>query len=463
MPQPTPTPSLPPDRHGGAPLRILMTGASGFLGSRLSSALRAQGHELVHVSRRAPPAAHRGEPRAAGPTPGRLSELQGDFSSDQRCADWLPRLQGVDVVINAAGILRETRTQRFDDVHVRGPIALFDACAQAGVRHVLQVSALGADEGARSAYHLSKRAADQHLLALPLRASVVQPALLYGPGGASARLFTGLAALPWIPVPGDGQQAVQPLHVDDAVAALLALVREGGPTGRTVLAGPKAMPLSGFLQQLRAALGLGPTRVLRIPAALVDLAAWAGERLPGALLDLDTWQMLQAGNTGDASAVQRLLGHAPRAPAEFVAPAEAPAQRTLAQLGWLLPLLRLSLALVWLVTAWVSIAVFPQAQSLALLERSGVPAPWAPLLLWGAALLDLALGLATLFLHRWRALWRVQALLILFYTLVITLRLPEFWAHPYGPVLKNLPMLALLCLLDTLSPPRRAARRTAPA
>jgi hypothetical protein len=55
-----------------------------------------------------------------------------------------------------------------------------------------------------------------------------------------------------------------------------------------------------------------------------------------------------------------------------------------------------------------------------------------------------------LFLRRRRLLWLAQMLLIIGYTIIITVRLPEFWFHPYGPLLKNLPMLAAIYLLYTL-------------
>jgi len=66
---------------------------------------------------------------------------------------------------------------------------------------VVQISALGADTNARSAYHLSKRAADDVLRGLPLRAAIVQPSLVYGPGGTSAALFNKMAMAPLLPLP----------------------------------------------------------------------------------------------------------------------------------------------------------------------------------------------------------------------------------------------------------------------
>ncbi len=113
----------------------------------------------------------------------------------------------------------------------------------------------------------------------------------------------------------------------------------------------------------------------------------------------------------------------------------------------LLPVLRLSLSTTWLVTAWVSAFVYPRADSLDLLARAHVPDFLAPAALYGAAALDGVLGLG-IWLPRWRrAMYLAQMALIAFYTVVISVWLPEFWAHPYGPVLKNLPILALIYAL----------------
>jgi hypothetical protein len=86
-----------------------------------------------------------------------------------------------------------------------------------------------------------------------------------------------------------------------------------------------------------------------------------------------------------------------------------------------------------------------------------VPPAWQPLALYGAAALDLLLGLLTLWpLRRQRWLWSAQIALIAGYTLIISWRLPEYWLHPYGPLTKNLPLLALLVLLFVLAPRHKA-------
>jgi hypothetical protein len=147
----------------------------------------------------------------------------------------------------------------------------------------------------------------------------------------------------------------------------------------------------------------------------------------------------------------RDISHAtwlPRHPETFV---EDPAvERIQAKLGWLLPMLRVSIALVWIATAIVSSGLYPVEGSYALLERSGIPAALAPLMLYGACALDLLFGVGTLFLPRRRWLWRAQLALIGFYTVVIAFTMPEFLLHPYGPLTKNIPMLAAIWLLAEL-------------
>lgn len=422
-------------------MRILLTGASGFIGRALIDALDSRGHTLV-LAVRDPDAASRSWPQHCA--------LAVDFATDHRVADWADRLVGIDVVVNAVGIFRGHGDQTFEALHERAPRALFEACAAARIRHVVQISALGADAGAASAYHRSKRAADEALARLPVRSTVVRPSLVFAPDGASARWFSTLASLPLIPLPGRGGQCVQPLHLQDLAAAIVAIVESPQPPAELDAVGPEPMTLRDYLAALRHAMGLGPARFLPVPPAAMRAAAAVGERLPGSLLDRASLQMLERGNCADAAGIAAVLGRPPRAASAFPTMPEARALRLQAQLGWLLPLLRYSLATVWSVTGLVSLGLYPVADSLALLARTGLTGSPALAALYGAAILDLAIGVGLLFARRRRWLYKLQAGLILGYTAIISVWLPEFWLHPYGPVLKNLPLLAALWLLHEL-------------
>lgn len=419
-------------------MRVLLTGPSGFIGRHLLAALRSRGHEVVRAVRR---------PGSSGAG---ISDVAADFTRDHRPEDWLPRLAGVDAVINAVGIIREDGPQTFDAIHHRAPVALFEACHQVGIRRVIQVSANGADEQAVSRYHLSKKQADDYLAALPLESAIVQPSVVYGSDGTSAALFATLASLPVGGLPGGGVQKLQPVHVDDVVDAVMALLEgkgQPGPDRRVALVGPEPITLASFLSELGRAMQLRKRLTFPVPMPLVRLGASLAGRLPGSILDSETLAMLERGNTADPRPTAALIGRSPRAVFDFIKPEERTAVRHQAQLNWLLPLLRITIAVVWIVTGIVSLGLYPVEDSYALLRRVGVAEAFLPLLLYGAAVMDLAIGVALLVMKRRYWLWMFQLAVILFYTAIITLKLPEFWLHPYGPLLKNLPMLATIVLL----------------
>lgn len=415
-------------------MTVLVTGASGFLGRSLVAALRARGARVIEAVRH----------------PARATQaIAVDFRRDTEASVWEARLAGVDVVVNMVGLFAEGRSGTFEDVHVRAPTALFRACARAGVRRVVQLSALGADEGAASAFHLSKKRADDALLALPLDATVVQPSLVFGLDGASTRWLLALAALPLQALPGGGRQRVQPVHVEDLVDGLVALVCMRDAPPRIAMVGPAPLALRDYLAALRGSFGAARARVIAIPrrgaAAMTALA-----RAFGAPVTRDALDMLERGNVADAAPFARLLGRAPRAPQAFVPAHAADAARRLAWLTLSLPPLRTSVSLLWLWSAFASALLYPLERSLALLGALGLAGAPAKLALGAGVAVDLLLGLAM-----WRRSWRptvytLQIATTVGYTMLISFALPEFWSHPFAPLAKNVPLLAATALLKVL-------------
>ena len=301
-------------------MRVLMTGATGFIGRNLARALLAQGHELVCAVR---------DPARLDLGAGTWRAVLVDLAAAPDAAFWRPYLVGVDAVINAVGIIREQPGQTFAALHDRAPSALFKAAAEAGVRIAVQVSALGADDHAQSRYHRSKKAADDTLRALPLSGAVVYPSIVYGDSPGSA-MFHTMAASPMLAMPQAGRMQVQPVHVDDVVQGILAVLQAPPtPVATVAFVGPEPLSMAQFLRALRAGLGL-PGKlpwVLPLPTALFMLTARVASLVPGSILDAETAGMLLRGNAAPASDFTRLLGHAPRGIDRFIAPADAPALR----------------------------------------------------------------------------------------------------------------------------------------
>jgi len=273
-------------------MNILLTGASGFIGRNIASALAAAGHRVTPASRR----------------------TGIDFCHMLFPADWLPHLDGIDAVINSVGIIGEQGRQRFDALHALAPSALFQACSQAGVRRVMQISALGADHTAFSAYHLSKRAADDCLRSLDLDWLVLRPSLIYGRGGKSAEMFMRLAALPLIPVVSDGQQKLQPVHIGDVVATVLHSLTSSQVRQTLDIVGTETVSFGEWLQTMRRAQGLSDARFLHIPFPLAMAISHAG-RYFNPLLQPENLRMLQTGYWADSRALVKFLGRLPQ-PAE---------------------------------------------------------------------------------------------------------------------------------------------------
>jgi uncharacterized protein YbjT (DUF2867 family) len=280
-------------------MNVLVCGARGFVGRATCDALRRRGHRVIEgVSR-----------------PGAIDvdSVAIDFARDTAPATWLPRLARIDAVVNAVGVLRDSRARPIAAVHDHVPRALFEACAQAGVRRVLQVSALGI-AGSMTAYARTKLAAEAALLAHVdggrLDGFVVRPSLVFGHGGASSRLFLALARLPVLLLPEAVRRTqVQPVAVAELSEVIAGLVDAPGTAARVLAAvGPQPVALGDFIASLRAQAGRAPARVGTLAGALARCSARLGDALPASPWCSESLALLAADNVADPAPFERALG-----------------------------------------------------------------------------------------------------------------------------------------------------------
>lgn len=416
-------------------MNILVIGATGLIGSHVRKALLSAGHRVTGASRKQPQ--------------GCDDWIELEFSEMDQANNWLPHLAGVDGVVNCVGIIREVRPGDFDLLHRAVPVALFEACEQVGIHRVIQISALGSAVEAITPYWRSKGAAEADLLSRSF-GTIVRPSLVYGTDGASSRVFRLLATLPLLAMPEAKSAKVQPIHVDELSEAIVLLLAMPHSQREMAVVGPRAMSMAEYLGALRSGMHAPAGLVIDLPRPVAKLVAAIGKYIPTSALTPDSLAMLikssDGSNTADAGTVTALLGRPLRDPSTFATPELRPN----AVMGWAAPALRISVALLWLITASVSWFGWPHAESHAWLAACGIPAAWRETVLLAASLTDAAIACALLVSSAsW--LWLVQLLLVSAYTLIMSVCLPQFWLHPFGILSKNLPLLMLMFVMWRLS------------
>lgn len=422
-------------------MNILITGSTGFIGQQLIHRLIVEGHQIKACTRQ------KSRPRY---WPASVEHLAIQFSAMTDHQDWLPLLRNVDVVINAAGIIAEAYPGEFECVHAQVPRALFTACAEAGVGTVIQISALGASLEADTEYFASKAKADTFLQQLDLNWWVFKPSFVYGVGAKSLALLTALSALPFTPLADDGQQMLQPVSIEDITDAVIIAISATTPGRQSInLVGPEPISLRRIHELIAQRLNQ-PFHALEIPLSCLLKTMPLLKLLGEPAINPDSMRILQQGNQADASPFARFLGRSPRSFNEYAQQPAPLAERWYAKLYWLKPLFIWSVALVWIWSGVVSAMFYPVQDSYALLARVGIDGIAAPLVLYAASATDVLFGVALL--RRWhlRGLIYSQLALMLTYSVAVSLYLPEFWLHPFGPMIKNLPFavasLAILAL-----------------
>ncbi|CAM3056276.1 oxidoreductase [Legionella steigerwaltii] len=432
-------------------MNVLVTGASGFIAAHIVTDLITAGHAVtccvrdVAFTQKLFPSAR---------------IIPCDFIHDQSINLWGERLQQIDLVINCVGILYHPKNKIIWSIHYETPKALFDACVQAGVKKIIQISALGI-EASDVVYAQSKKAADDYLLTLPIPSIILRPSLVYGRGSyGGSSLFRGLCGLPWItPVPGKGGQEFQPIHVEDLSKAIIELIDL--PLEHNLLlhaVSAKRVSLNDILMHMRTWLGFAKSRLFFVPAQLIRFASFIGDLIPYSVLNTNSYKLLVQNSVTSPEETQKFqekIGFTPQVfPEGMYRHPSSIQDRWHARLYFLKPILRFSIAFIWLFTAIICLFFYPKSASYELLAQIGVSAFWQPILFYGASILDAVIGLAVLFMNHLKKISLLQIIIILGYSALLTWKLPNLWFEPFAPLAKNIPLLAAIFVFLALESDR---------
>lgn len=430
-------------------MRILVVGANGFIGSAIVAAARADNIDV----------------RGAVRDPDRLtSRFPGVEAVPVDLADigahapafWEQALNGVDAVVFAAGVLQPRGKDAAWAIQVDAPNAVYGACELAGVRRVVHISAVGVEQ-ARTAFAKSKRAADEALMNRGLDWTVLRPAVVVGEGSyGGTSMLRAIAAFPGIlPVIGDGSTEIDFIHNADLAQSVIRLIQTGAGIGAVLEpASAERLTLAETVRAYRGWLGLAAAPVIGIPLALVKVVARIGDIAKLDPIVTTAVSQFETRLTGDHKTFEETTGVKPRGLRALLASRPSDSQDLWhARLYLARPVVRLSLAVLWLVSGLLGLYGDPEvfARLLAPLTQDQL---LVTAMVTGMSLVDLTIAGALVFGWRLKLFAGIQLVVVLGYTMAIALVAPDLWGDPLGSVLKNIPILALLLVHRVLEQER---------
>jgi uncharacterized protein YbjT (DUF2867 family) len=260
-------------------MRVLVTGGTGFIGPKVVEAVRARGHDVRVLVRKSPP-------------PAGVESVPGDMTD----AESLRRaVSGCEVVVHLVAI-RQGTPEQFERIMSRGTRDLVAAGADAGVRRLVLMSALGTSEETKNLvpYYGAKWDMEQAVAGSGLDYVVFRPSFVFGTDGGILKTFRKLAKLPVTAIPGSGRQRIQPIWVDDVAQYFARAVDLPEARNRTFeLGGPDIVTWNEFWERLKQALGVRRPTV-HMPMWFMRANAIVTEQLPGNIpLTRDLLKMLE--------------------------------------------------------------------------------------------------------------------------------------------------------------------------
>jgi uncharacterized protein YbjT (DUF2867 family) len=264
-------------------VRILVTGATGFIGPHVVQRLVDDGH-MVRVLE------HTAGSSATLPSQEAVEGSMTDPASLRRAVD------RQEAVVHLVGIL-SGKPEEFRNVMEEGTRDLLVAARDAGVQRFVLMSALGATEETKDLvpYYGAKWQMEQDVKASGLEHVIFRPSFVFGSEGGALGQFKKIAKLaPVTPIPGPGTQRIQPIWVDDVAAYFAAAIEKPEAANRTFeLGGPDVVTWNEFWSRLKRAQGAHRPS-LHIPFGLMRVQAAVLEKLPKPPVTRDQVKMLAA-------------------------------------------------------------------------------------------------------------------------------------------------------------------------
>jgi uncharacterized protein YbjT (DUF2867 family) len=291
---------------------LLLTGATGSIGSRLLPLLLERGEDVRCLVR---------EPRRLGARRVDVQIALGDLG--EMSDPYLVRqaLRGVDTVIHLAATIRDQPPHRIEELN--GLVRLLRAAERSGVSRFVFFSALNASAAQRTRFFRAKWLAERAVRSSPLQTTTFAPSIVYDHSDPWITLLRRFSFLPVMPVSGDGQARFQPIWAQDAARCVVAALAAPDRRERYELAGPETLSYDEMSDLVSRVAGR-PRPLVHLPlplvrAGLIGLRSVFGEAVFAAWEEAELMEVAMTSERGTSDAIE--LGVEPRKMGDVLAEA----------------------------------------------------------------------------------------------------------------------------------------------
>ena len=282
---------------------VLVTGGTGFLGRRVVRELLERGHQvrlLVHTPGTERMFSHR--------------QVEVQYGSVRDPVALSSAFYDVESVVHLVGVIRPTRRDSFENVHREGTANVLAAAKEAGARHFLHVSVIGAANDRSYPYLYTKWQGEQEVLNGGIPYTIFRPSMLFGEGDEFLNALAGLVRLfPLVPVIGSGKNRLHPLAADDLARCIAITLGREDLKGRTLdLGGAERLSYNQLVSEVAKAMGKRRLR-FHLPVWLMyAVTAVSQVFLPRPPITTDQIKMLGIRSVAELGEVERVFGFTPR-------------------------------------------------------------------------------------------------------------------------------------------------------